>query len=114
MEKDFLGLGKMSMNMVTRLPRNRHRVVAWDNTTEKVREAEANGAIGASYLADLVAKLSPPRAEGLMLPSGDVTENNINAVADLLQPGDLIIHGGNTHFKDDARRAEPLKHRGLH
>ncbi|MGQ0810350.1 MAG: phosphogluconate dehydrogenase (NAD(+)-dependent, decarboxylating) [Nitrospiraceae bacterium] len=113
MELGFVGLGKMGMNMVTRLQRDRHRVVVFDRTADLVKQAERNGCVGASSLQDLVAKLSAPRAVWIMVPSGAPTEETIQAMSVLLQPADIIIDGGNTKFHDDVRRAAELKTRGL-
>jgi 6-phosphogluconate dehydrogenase len=114
MELGFIGLGKMGMNMVTRLRRDQHRVVVYDRSADLVKQAETHGCIGSSALADLVAKLSAPRAVWIMVPSGPPTEETVKSVAALLQPGDIVIDGGNTHFHDDVRRAGELKERGIH
>lgn len=114
MELGFIGLGKMGMNMVTRLQQGRHRVVAYDRAPEIVKQAEGKGCVGAVSLSDLVSKLSAPRAVWIMVPSGAPTEETIQAVAALLQPGDTIIDGGNTRFHDDTRRAAELKPKGIH
>lgn len=114
MELGFIGLGKMGMNMVTRLRRDQHRVVVYDRSNELIKQAEGQGCVGSSSLADLVSKLSAPRSIWVMVPSGAPTEETIQAVAALLQPGDTIIDGGNTRFHDDVRRATELKTRGLH
>lgn len=113
MEIGFIGLGKMGMNMVTRLRRDKHRVVAYDRATELVKQAESQGCVGASSLADLVSKLTAPRAVWIMVPSGAPTEETITAVAGLVQKGDMIIDGGNTRFVDDVRRAAELKKKGI-
>ena len=114
MELGFIGLGKMGMNMVTRLRGDQHRIVAFDRSSDLIKQAEAQGCTGASSLADLVGKLSAPRAVWVMVPSGAPTEETVQAVAALLQPGDTIIDGGNTRFHDDVRRAAELKTRGIH
>jgi 6-phosphogluconate dehydrogenase len=114
MELGFIGLGKMGMNMVTRLQQGRHRIVAYDRAPEIVKQAEGKGCVGAASLSDLVSKLSAPRAVWIMVPSGAPTEETIQAVAALLQPGDTIIDGGNTRFHDDTRRAAELKPKGIH
>ena len=114
MELGFIGLGKMGMNMVTRLRRDQHRVVAYDRSNDLIKQAESQGCIGSSSLADLVSKLSAPRAVWVMVPSGAPTEETIQAVAALLQPGDTIVDGGNTKFHDDVRRAAELKKKGIH
>ena len=113
MEIGFIGLGKMGMNMVTRLQRDKHRVVAYDRTADLVKQAEGQGCVGASSLADVVSKLKAPRAVWIMVPSGAPTEETVNAVAALLQKGDTIIDGGNTRFIDDVRRAAELKKKGI-
>jgi 6-phosphogluconate dehydrogenase len=114
MELGFIGLGKMGMNMVVRLQRDGHRVVVYDRTPDLIKQAESQGCVGASSIADLVAKLSPPRAVWIMVPSGAPTEETVRAVAALLQAGDIIVDGGNTNFHDDVRRAAELKSRGIH
>ena len=114
MELGFIGLGKMGMNMVTRLRRDQHRVVVYDRSNELIKQAENQGCVGSSSLSDLVGKLSVPRAVWVMVPSGAPTEETIQAVADLLQSGDIIVDGGNTRFHDDVRRAAELKKKGIH
>ncbi|MBM4125463.1 MAG: decarboxylating 6-phosphogluconate dehydrogenase, partial [Nitrospira sp.] len=114
MELGFVGLGKMGMNMVTRLQQGKHRVVAYDRAAEIVAQAEKQGCVRSTSLTDMVSKLAAPRAVWVMVPSGAPTEETIQAVAALLQPGDTIIDGGNTHFQDDVRRAAALKSQGIH
>ena len=114
MDIGFIGLGKKGMNMVIRLRRDQHRVVVYDRAPELTKQAEGQGCIGASSLADVIAKLSPPRAVWIMVPSGAPTEETVFAVAAQLQSGDVIIDGGNTRFHDDTRRAGELKKKGVH
>ncbi len=114
MEIGFIGLGKMGMNMVKRLQRDKHRVVVYDRAMDLIKQAEGVGCISASSPADLVSKLSSPRAVWVMVPSGAPTEETIRAVAALLQSGDIVIDGGNTQFHDDVRRAAELKTKGIH
>ncbi len=114
MELGFIGLGKMGMNMVTRLRRDQHRIVVYDRSNDLIKQAEGQGCVGASSLADLVSKLAAPRCVWVMVPSGAPTEETVEAVAALLKPGDTIIDGGNTRFHDDVRRAAGLKKKGLH
>jgi 6-phosphogluconate dehydrogenase len=114
MELGFIGLGKMGMNMVTRLRRDQHRMVVYDRSNELIKQAESQGCVGSSSLSDLVGKLSVPRVVWVMVPSGSPTEETIQAVAELLQPGDIIVDGGNTRFHDDVRRAGELKKKDIH
>lgn len=114
MELAFIGLGKMGMNMVTRLRRGDHRVVAYDRSAELVTKSEAVGCQGSSSLEDLVSKLQAPRVVWVMVPSGGPTEDSVQKLGQLLSPGDILIDGGNSNFHDDVRRAEELKSKGIH
>ena len=113
MQLGFVGLGKMGMNMVTRLTHGNHAVVAWDRSLEAVTRVRDVGATGVDSLAALVAQLRAPRAVWVMVPSGAPTESTVSALAELLSPGDTIIDGGNTNFHDDVRRATALAAKGL-
>ncbi|GBD16964.1 6-phosphogluconate dehydrogenase, NAD(+)-dependent, decarboxylating [bacterium HR26] len=113
MELAIVGLGRMGGNMVKRLLRDGHRVVAYNRSPGPVREAEAAGAIGAYSLEEVVERLSPPRVVWLMVPAGDPTEQMVDAFAELLAPGDILIDGGNSYWKDSVRRAERLRERGI-
>lgn len=108
MDIGFVGLGKMGLNMATRLQRAGHQVTAYDRSSEALADAAAAGCTKASSLADLVHRLKAPRAVWLMVPSGAPTEETVHAVAALLEPGDIIIDGGNTRFHDDVRRSKEL------
>jgi len=108
MQIGFIGLGRMGLNMVTRLQRGGHSVVAYDRSADAVSRAEAAGAKGVSTLDTLVEELSQPRAVWVMVPSGEPTESTVSALARVLSPGDTIIDGGNTNFHDDVRRAQVL------
>src|SRR4051812_24385511 len=114
MQLGFVGLGKMGLNMVTRLERGGHDIVAFDRSAEAVGKAEAVKAAGVSSLEDLVKALSAPRHVWVMVPAGDPTESTIAALSKLLAPGDVIIDGGNTNFHDDVRRAGALAEKKLH
>ena len=114
MQLGFVGLGRMGLNMVTRLTRGGHQVVAYDRSADAVAKAEAIGAKGAASLDAVVTALATPRAVWVMVPAGDPTESTVNALADRLSAGDVIIDGGNTNFHDDVRRAERLRTKGIH
>jgi 6-phosphogluconate dehydrogenase len=115
MQLGFVGLGKMGGNMVHRVHRDSdHQVVAFDFSEDAVKEAEGNGATGASSLEDLVGKLEAPRTVWIMVPAGDPTEKTVQELAGLLEEGDTIVDGGNTRFTDDVRRAEELEPKGIH
>lgn len=114
MEIGFIGLGKMGMNMVTRLRQDHHRVIVFDQVRDLVTQTEGTGAVGTVSLQDLVTKLARPRAVWMMVPSGAPTEDTVQALADLLEPDDVIIDGGNSNFHDDVRRAAALKTKQIH
>ena len=114
MDIGFIGLGKMGMNMVTRLTQGGHRVVAYDRTTDLITQAESIGATGASSLEDLISKLPKPRAVWVMVPSGEPTEDTIRHLSTILEKDDIVIDGGNTKFHDDVRRAADLQKRSIH
>jgi 6-phosphogluconate dehydrogenase len=110
----FIGLGRMGANMVRRLLRDGHEIVAYNRTAEKTREIADDGAEPAFSIEELVAKLSPPRAVWIMVPAGDATEAQIGELMERLQPGDTIVDGGNTNFHDDVRRHPRLLEHGVH
>ena len=114
MELGFIGLGRMGMNMVRRLERDKHRVVTYDRSLDNVQESVKEGAVGAGSLKEVVAQLKAPRAVWVMVPAGEPTENTIRDLATIIERNDVIIDGGNSYYKDDARRAEELAKRGLH
>jgi 6-phosphogluconate dehydrogenase len=114
MQLGMIGLGRMGGNIVRRLMRDGHSCSVYDRDPAPGLRLATEGATGCGSLADLVASLTPPRAIWIMLPAGGVTEATIAEVAALLAPGDTIIDGGNTNWKDDIRRAHDLKARNLH
>jgi 6-phosphogluconate dehydrogenase len=114
MELGFVGLGRMGMNMVRRLQRDKHRIVTYDRSADIVKESAKEGAVGSSSLRDLVSQLAAPRAVWVMVPAGEATEGTVRELSTLLQRDDVIIDGGNSFYKDDARRAEELKPKGIH
>jgi 6-phosphogluconate dehydrogenase len=107
------GLGRMGMNMVRRLIKGGHEVVAYNRTPAKVEEIAAEGAVASYSLAELVSKLEKPRVVWLMLPAGGVTEEHIEELKPLLAPGDILVEGGNSRFSDDIRRAPELAKLGV-
>jgi 6-phosphogluconate dehydrogenase len=113
MQLGFVGLGKMGLNMVTRLIQGGHHVVAFDRSPDAVARAVEAGATGVDNIDALVAGLAAPRAVWVMVPSGDPTEQTVTALSKRLSAGDVIIDGGNTHFHDDVRRAASLKTDGI-
>ncbi|MDP9376883.1 MAG: decarboxylating 6-phosphogluconate dehydrogenase [Actinomycetota bacterium] len=115
MQIGFVGLGRMGGNMVHRIRRDSdHEVIAFDFNAEAVSRAQEHGAAGAGSLQELVGQLQAPRTVWVMVPAGDPTQQTVDALADLLEPGDLIVDGGNTNWHDDQRRAGALAERGLH
>jgi len=113
MELGVVGLGRMGANLSRRLMRDGHRCVAFDLDPAAVERLTSEGAVGAASLEELVAALAPPRVVWVMVPAGDATESVIRELADRLQPGDGVIDGGNTHYRDDVRRAGELGERGI-
>jgi 6-phosphogluconate dehydrogenase len=113
MQLGMVGLGRMGANIVRRLQRRGHACVVFDARPEPVAELAKEGATGATSLEELAAKLDAPRAVWIMLPAGEVTEKMVAALAGVLEPGDTVIDGGNTHYKDDVRRAAELAGKGL-
>jgi len=115
MQIGMIGLGRMGGNMVTRLLKKGHQVVAFDQSPEAVARAEAEGAAGAHTLEELVEKLTErPRAAWVMVPSGDPTSQTIRRLSELGEPGDIVIDGGNTNWRDALKDVEVLKAKGLH
>jgi 6-phosphogluconate dehydrogenase len=113
MEVGLIGLGRMGAGMARRWLRGGHQVVVNNRSPGPIKELEADGAIGAYSVEELVSKLTAPRAIWVMLPAGDVTDQTIDVLVPLLDAGDTIIDGGNTNFNDDIRRAAQLKEHGI-
>lgn len=109
----MIGLGRMGANMVRRLLRAGHRCTVFDMSPQAVAGLAAEGATGASSLADFVAKLEQPRAVWLMVPAG-VVDQTIASLLPHLESGDILIDGGNSYYVDDIRRAKELQTRGIH
>ena len=113
MQLGMIGLGRMGANMARRLLRNGHDCVVFDRSPKPVAELVAEKARGAASLADLVMKLETPRAAWLMVPAAAV-EETVAELAPLLDRGDILIDGGNSHYVDDIRRAKQLAAQGIH
>ncbi len=114
MQIGVIGLGRMGGNITRRLIQNGHEAVVYDHDANAIATLRQDGAMGAAGIDKLVKQLEPPRAVWLMLPAGKITEDTIDQLAELLAPGDIIIDGGNTFWKDDVRRAKKLKERVIH
>ncbi len=114
MQLGMVGLGRMWANMTRRLMRGGHQVVVSDLSLQAVKDLSGEGAVGSSSLQDLVSKLKAPRAVWIMVPAGGPTEQTVQSLAEYLQPGDTIIDGGNSYFKDDVRRSKMLQPKGIH
>ena len=113
MQLGMIGLGRMGANMVRRLIKGGHDCVVYDRSEKMVKELIAEKAIGSSSLADLVKKLKKPRAVWLMVPA-TVVDQSIADLAKLLEPGDILIDGGNSYYIDDIRRAKELAAKEIH
>jgi 6-phosphogluconate dehydrogenase len=113
MELGIVGLGRMGANMARRLMADGHRCVVYDVNPDAISALSGEGAEGASSLQELSTKLSAPRAVWVMVPSGEITEKTVGDVAAVLEPGDAIIDGGNSYYRDDIRRAEALREKGI-
>jgi 6-phosphogluconate dehydrogenase len=114
MQLGMVGLGRMGAGIVRRLMRDGHRCVGFDVSSDAVSAIEADGATGASSLQDFAAKLEKPRAVWVMVPAGKITDSTIASLAEVLEPGDAVIDGGNTHYVDDIRHAAELQEKGIH
>ena len=114
MQLGMVGLGRMGANIVRRLMRDGHECVVYDINPASVQTLVAEGAVGASSLADLAAKLEQPRAVWVMVPAGVITTKTVDGLAAVLAADDAIIDGGNSHYHDDLARAEGLKDKGIH
>jgi 6-phosphogluconate dehydrogenase len=113
MQLGMIGLGRMGANLVRRLMRDGHSCVVYDRSADAVKALSGDGATGASSLQDFVAKLEKPRAVWIMVPAGAV-QSTIDDLKTLLEPGDILIDGGNSYYRDDIDRAKELLVNELH
>ncbi len=114
MQIGMIGLGRMGAHIARRLMHRGHAVAAYDQTRSAVEALAADGAVPAGTIEELIKQLTPPRTVWVMLPAGEATEATIERLSKILTPGDVVIDGGNTFWKDDLRRAQALKQCGLH
>jgi 6-phosphogluconate dehydrogenase len=113
MQLAMVGLGRMGANLVRRLLRGGHQCVVFDLNQQAVAGLAGEGAVGARSLDEVVGKLEPPRAAWIMVPAA-VTQATVDQLAERMQPGDVIIDGGNSYYRDDVDRAAALAGKGLH
>jgi len=113
MQLGMIGLGRMGANMVRRIMKNGHECVVYDTNPETVKELAGEGATASESMADLVSKLEAPRNVWIMIPAA-ITDKIVGELAEILSPGDTIIDGGNSFYRDDRRRAESLKSKNIH
>jgi len=113
MQLGMIGLGRMGGNIVRRLMLNHHQCVVFDANENAVNSLAAEGAVASKDLINLINQLQKPRAVWVMLPAGEITESTINELGKILEPGDIIIDGGNSNYKDDVRRSQELAPKGI-
>jgi 6-phosphogluconate dehydrogenase len=113
MQLGMVGLGRMGANLVRRLIRDGHRCVVYDVNPEAVKQLDAQGTTATSSLQELVDKLEQPRAVWLMLPAA-IVDSTLDELISLLEPGDTVIDGGNSYYRDDITRAERLVAQDIH
>jgi 6-phosphogluconate dehydrogenase len=113
MQLGMVGLGRMGANIVRRLMRGGHECVVYDVSQESVRQLESEGATGSTSLADFASKLTTPRVAWVMVPAA-LTGRVVDELAQHMEPGDIIIDGGNSYYRDDVDQAKALKAKGIH
>ena len=115
MDIGIIGLGKMGGNMARRLLAGGHRVIGYNLSPEPTEQLAAEAGLEPAFsLEEMVERLQAPRAVWIMVPAGDPTEQTVDGLAEILAPGDVIIDGGNSNYKDTMRRAAAVRARGLH
>ena len=113
MQIGIVGLGRMGGNMATRLMRDGHEVFGFDPSPDALAELESHGGTGKTSLADLVSALDTPRTVWVMVPAGDITQSTVDDLAQHMSPGDTLIDGGNSNYKESIRRANELAEKGI-
>ena len=113
MQLGMIGLGRMGANLVRRLMRDGHTCVVFDTNQDAVKELEAEGAIGATSMADLVAKMERPRNVWIMVPAA-IVQKMVDELKELLEDDDTLIDGGNSYYRDDIKHAKELAAKGIH
>ena len=113
MQLGMIGLGRMGANLVRRLMRDGHTCVVFDTNQDAVKELEAEGAIGATSMADLVAKMERPRNVWIMVPAA-IVQKMVDELKELLEDDDTLIDGGNSYYRDDIKHAKELAGKGIH
>src|SRR5579875_2731732 len=113
MQLGMVGLGRMGANLVRRLMRDGHECVVFDVSADAVKALEGEGATGAASIEDFVSKLQKPRAAWVMVPAA-YTGETVDRIAAAMEPGDIIIDGGNSYYHDDIHKAAQLKEKGIH
>ncbi len=114
MQLGMVGLGRMGANIVRRIMRDGHSAVVYDRDPAAVAALAAEGAVGASSLAELVDRMDAPRNIWIMVPAGAITQGVVDELGALTAPGDALIDGGNSYYRDDIRRSEALRPGGVH
>jgi 6-phosphogluconate dehydrogenase len=114
MQLGMVGLGRMGANLARRAMRDGHDCVAFDVDPAAVGRLSDEGAAAAGSLDEFVDKLAKPRVAWVMVPAGDITERTVRDLGERMEPGDVIVDGGNTYYRDDIRRAAELGRRGIH
>ncbi len=114
MQVGMVGLGRMGSNLVRRLLPAGHECVVFDVNPRQVKELEAEGATGSGSLGELVERLDKPRAVWVMVPAGEIAEQTVRELGERLEPGDVIIDGGNSYYRDDIARATALGEKKIH
>ena len=114
MKIGMIGLGRMGMNMAKRLLEHKHEVAAYNRTLEKTRQLAEQGARACFSLEELIRALEPPRVMWMMLPAGEIVDTHLEAILSMASPGDVVVDGGNTYYKDDIRRSGTAAEKGVH